>query len=449
MSKKLLLCLLFSLSISSFAEQKLISAQEFFTLVNKSAQDDPAFLHKLDQNWQEEYNSLIIEIYQFIGLPETRNKLNQILSKHNKHQVGKDLISGWRQWFWETQRKMHPEYPKFKASVFANMDRRFPEYFRKTDNATINLSEILWGGVLRDGIPPLKDPKLISAKEAIYLADTDIIFAIENNGDARAYPKRIMAWHEMFKDKIGGEKICGVYCTLCGSMIAYYANHEGTHYELGTSGFLYRSNKLMYDHKTKSMWSTLKGEPVVGPLVGKGIKLKRTFIVTTTWGEWRKKHPKTKVLSLDTGHKRDYGEGVAYNDYFSSHRLMFPIVDRLEDKRLKNKEEVFAMRFDQHLGKEFAVSASYMKKNRLHTDQIADIKFIILADPSGACRAYQITNQQFTYKNEKLLDSNQQEWQITESALISPNDIKLKRLPSHRAFWFAWHATFPKTKLVK
>ena len=66
-------------------------------------------------------------------------------------------------------------------------------------------------------------------------------------------------------------------------MIAYRTELEGQHYELGTSGFLYRSNKLMYDHRTKSFWSTLAGEPVVGPLVGKKIKLKRRYVVTTTW----------------------------------------------------------------------------------------------------------------------------------------------------------------------
>ena len=90
----------------------------------------------------------------------------------------------------------------------------------------------------------------------------------------------------------------------------YQTEYNGKHHELGTSGFLYRSNKLMYDQETFSLWSTLQGEPVVGPLVGQGIKLKQHHVVTSTWGEWKRRHPKTKVLSLDTGHQRDYGEGV-------------------------------------------------------------------------------------------------------------------------------------------
>ena len=79
----------------------------------------------------------------------------------------------------------------------------------------------------------------------------------------------------------------------------------------------------MYDQATQSLWSTLLGEPVIGPLVGQCIELKWRSVVTTTWGEWRRRHPDTKVLSLDTGFDRDYGEGVAYQEYFATDQLMF------------------------------------------------------------------------------------------------------------------------------
>lgn len=221
--------------------------------------------------------------------------------------------------------------------------------------ATIRLDEIRWGGVARDGIPPLKNPKMLEAPEATYLADGDVVFGIEINGDARAYPKRIMAWHEMVKDIVGGESVNGVYCTLCGAMILYRTIHQGVDYEFGTSGFLYRSNKLMYDHATKSLWSTFEGKPVVGPLVGQGIQLESLPIVTTTWGSWKARHPKTKVLSLETGHVRNYGEGVAYGDYFSTDELRFT-VPKL-DPRLKNKDEVLALQFPTSPDKKLAIAA--------------------------------------------------------------------------------------------
>ena len=138
---------------------------------------------------------------------------------------------------------------------------------------------------------------MIDADEADYLADTDVVFALDYDGDARAYPKRILAWHEMFVDEIAGDEYAGVYCTLCGAVIPYRTRDaHGTRHALGTSGFLYRSNKLMYDRATQSLWSTTLGRPVVGPLAdADDIRLERAHVVTTTWG---------RVASAPPGHAR-------------------------------------------------------------------------------------------------------------------------------------------------
>ena len=121
-------------------------------------------------------------------------------------------------------------------------------------------------------------------------------------------------------------------------MIPYESVVDGRHITFGTSGLLYRSNKLMFDNETKSLWNTLEGVPVVGPLVNSGVRLRHRSVVTTTWKEWRRKHLETTVLSLDTGHERDYREGAAYRDYFSTDDLMFAVSKT--DRRLKNKDEV-------------------------------------------------------------------------------------------------------------
>jgi len=195
-------------------------------------------LSQMEENWQEGYAAIFIETFRLTNSPLMRSALGQALDK----KLG-------------------------KAEIYKQIDPRFREYFDKNPQARIRMDEIRWGGVVRDGIPPLKDPKVLPAKAASYLGDSDVVFGVSFNGKARAYPKRILAWHEMVKDTVGGQTINGVYCTLCGSMIVYDPKYDGRHYELGTSGFLYRSNKLMYDHGTKSMWSTLKGEPVLGPFM--------------------------------------------------------------------------------------------------------------------------------------------------------------------------------------
>jgi len=337
----------------------------------------------------------------------------------------------------------------FKALLYTSLDPSFRDYFDDGLPAKIRLDEIRWGGVLRDGIPPLDMPALTNARRARYLDDDDIVFGIAINGDERAYPKRIMAWHEMFKDTIGGEHFTGVYCTLCGSMILYRSMIDGEHHELGTSGFLYRSNKLMYDHATRSLWSTLSGEPVVGPLAERNIELEPLFVVTTTWGEWRRRHPRTKVLSIDTGYNRDYSEGAAYRDYFSTDELMFAVPEL--DTRLRNKDEVVALRLAEVPMEQLAIAVEFLAGRTVYHDSLGAVDFVVLTDQSGASRVYETRGRRFSRWDgqDGVRDQSGERWTLTEAALTSPDRTSLRRLPSHRAFWFGWYAQYPGTRLIR
>jgi hypothetical protein len=289
---------------------------------------------------------------------------------------------------------------------------------------------------------------MIRASQADYLAGDDVVFGIAIDGDVRAYPKRILAWHEMVRDSIAGRPMNGVYCTLCGAMVLYDVTVNGVQHVLGTSGFLYRSNKLMYDHATKSLWSTLTGAPVVGALVGQGIELEPLHVVTTTWSEWKKRHPRTLVLSLETGYQRDYSEGAAYREYFSSDRLMFG-VPKL-DARLPNKAEVVALRFRTEPDESMAISAEFLNVNRVYHDRLGRQEFVVFTDGSGANRVYESPGIRFVgWDGEHTArDSAGGAWKVGEGQLAGPGGRTLERLPAHRAFWFGWHAAYPTTRLV-
>jgi len=157
----------------------------------------------------------------------------------------------------------HPSFRPLKLKFIINTDDRFRDFFTGPNTARaemrIRLEEIVWGGVLVDGIPPLDTPDMISAGEASYLADDDLVFGIEIDGDARAYPLRIMGWHEMMNDTVGGVPIALAYCTLCAAAIVFETLPEGREapFIFSSSGLLYRSNKLMYDRETKSLWNQL------------------------------------------------------------------------------------------------------------------------------------------------------------------------------------------------
>ena len=358
-----------------------------------------------------------------------------------------------QQWTWSLPYEPHPDYALFKGEWFAAIDDRFRQFFPRGVRATIRLDEIDWGGVVVNGIPPLEYPQTLPAGAADYLDDDHVVFGIAVNGETRAYPKRILAWHEMALDRLGGMELTIVYCTLCGTVIPYESEIDGRHVKIGTSGFLYRSNKLMFDHETRSMWNTFEGVPVVGPLVGSGLKLRHRSVVTTTWGEWRRTHPETTVLSLDTGHRRDYAEGAAYRDYFSNDRLMFQVAQA--DDRLDNKDEVVTLLLADAAGTQrpLAIDVELLRDNRVYQTEHAGHRLVVVTTRRGANRVFDAGDRRFTDVRDdgRVVDAAGGVWRVTEDALVPDGGSRQHRprVAAQRAFWFGWYAQFPDTSLIK
>ena len=423
-------------------------ARAFLTLVAGEEGDMVDAMNLIDSTWEPSYVSMAIDAMRLIRNPAVSATLLRLVETRTGETHGYDL-GEWQRAMWNAPEVRHPRYADFKGALYGFLDPRFVAYFDEVGEPLIRLDEIVWGGVRQDGIPPLRYPAMLAAADVAYLDDDHIVFGISVNGDARAYPKRILGWHEMFVDTVGGVPVAGVYCTLCGTVILYHTEHDGVNHTLGTSGFLYRSNKLMYDQATQSLWSTMRGIPVVGPLAGKGIALDRGSVVTTTWGEWRRRHPDTKVLSLETGHVRNYDEGAAYREYFATDDLMFQIPT--VDTRLKNKDEVFTVLLGAHPDRPLAISADFLAANPVHHDAIEDTALVVLTDPSGANRAYASGDVTFTsYDGDgSVRDASGMTWTLDEHALTAADGRVLHRIPAQRAFWFGWYAAFPHTRLVR
>ncbi len=420
----------------------------FLTLLVGEADDTTRAMELVEAQWEPSFLPMALEAIRLSRRSEVSGALVSIMELKVGTGFGYDL-NAWQREMWNAPEARHPRYAAFKSALYGIIDPRFSAYFDTPGEPLIRLDEIVWGGVRQDGIPPLRNPAMLAAEDAAYLEDDHIVFGLSVNGDARAYPKRVLGWHEMFIDTVGGVPVAGVYCTLCGTVILYRTEHGGVHHQLGTSGFLYRSNKLMYDQATQSLWSTMRGTPVVGPLAGKGIVLERGSVVTTTWGEWRRRHPETRVLSLDTGYQRDYAEGAAYRDYFATDELMFSVP--VLDTRLKNKDEVFTLLLARHPGAPLAISAEFLAATPVYHDAIEDTALVVLTDPSGANRAYASEDVTFTrYDGDRSVeDGSGMTWTMDEHALTAENGRVLRRVPAQRAFWFGWYAAFPDTRLVR
>lgn len=310
-----------------------------------------------------------------------------------------------------------PDYLRVKRAIFTASVPGWEKIFVEGD---IDWRLVSWGGVLIDDrkydktdevcncIPAADNPKVSSAKEATWLKDEDIVFGIEVNGEYRAYPRRIMEVREMVNDTLGGRHLGIPYCTLCGAAQAYYTDRmpEGVERPvLRTSGLLIRSNKVMYDINTFSVFDTFLGKAVTGPLADKKIQLKQASVVTTDWGTWKKAHPETTVLveTLALGRNFDFRNNRDANG------PIFPVGD--VDPRLPVHEDIIGV-----------VAAS------------------------GRPVAFQRSKAFIALKNGKEVAFENVRLKL-DAGGIRAVDEKGSDLGSHQAFWFAWSQFHPKTAL--
>jgi hypothetical protein len=359
--------------------------------------------------------------YLLLGDPEpTTGEVLELLGERGRQAPEDDLEA----------------YVAFKSKLMGTIVETFDEFLDPAAPRLISAQEVVWGGVATDGIPPLNDPNFITAEEAsAWLVPSDEVIGVVINGDARAYPRRIIDWHEMVNDTVGGVPVSLAYCTLCNSAILYDGRLNGEVYRFGTSGMLYRSNKLMYDRGTRTLWEQYTGEPVWGELVGKGLRLDILPVVHTRWVDWLARHPDTKVLDIETGFHRDYGSGVAYADYWASNELLFPAPDL--SGPLLPKDTVYAVRHDYEV---VAYPISVLKERQFVQDKIDELPVVVIvtADGTGG-RAYARGGVDFAAVDVAagtLRSSDAREWRIEEDGLVS-GGTRLERLPGHNSFWFA------------
>lgn len=228
-------------------------------------------------------------------------------------------------------------------------EAQFPWEMSEPPESLIPLEEIRSGGPPPDGIPPIDDPQFVSASEASeWLADREPVISLVHKGVAKAYPLQILTWHEIANDTIAGDPITVTFCPLCNSAVAFDRRVETTPdaegmlgvdeavLDFGTSGRLYRSNLVMYDRQTKSLWIQFTGRSVTGPFMG--TELEEVPVQMVSWEDARAADPDVQVLSRDTGHSRNYGTNPypGYDDIDSSPFLF----DGETDGRLAAMEKV-------------------------------------------------------------------------------------------------------------
>jgi Protein of unknown function (DUF3179) len=275
-------------------------------------------------------------------------------------------------------------------------------------NATIPADEILPGGPPRDGIPSIDEPRFISPRNAVFMRDDDLVISLSVGGETRAYPLRILVWHEIANDVIGSQPVAVTYCPLCGTAMVFERRIGGRTRSFGVSGLLYQSDVLMYDRQSESLWSQLAMKAVSGPMAGKELRLLPSE--HSTWAAWRKAHPGGKVLSTNTGHARDY-DTTPYSGYERSDEAMFPA--RWKRTELGKKEWIVGVIIG---GGAKAYPLLGLEKRPGIDDRVGGEPIRITYDASARKPA------------------------VVHAETGEP-------LPYTMAYWFAWQAFYPETEL--
>ena len=385
-----------------------------------------------------------------------------VLERLSGESLGGDWF-GWAEWYEGSALAPPPGFASWKGRLWSRIDPGFGELIRDEEPARVRVEEIDWSGVRLEGIPALDQPPHVPAAAAPWLGGGEPVVGITLGGESRAYPLRILDWHELVNDRLGGIPLALVYCTLSGSAIAYDARRDGEGpFLFSTSGLLHKSNKLMLDRGTHTLWNQLTGRAVLGALADEERLLPLLPAVVTSWDAWRERHPETSVLSLDTGHERPYVPGTPYGSYFQSRDKLFPA--RLTRQDLPAKERVFglwnagaakawplaalveARVLDDALGTEPVVLIA--SEGRVEVDAPRPEAGFLRYDAGGAVRAYQRGAREFSLDpGGTLRDTGGGVWRLDEDALVGPQGERLPRVPGTLAYWFAWQAFHPDTAL--
>lgn len=171
--------------------------------------------------------------------------------------------------------------------------------------STVDLGDIMSGGPSKDGIPSIDAPFFESVSTVKDLAPDELVISVAQNGDIRAYPIRVMIWHEIVNDVVGGVPVAVTYCPLCNAALVFDRRLDGRTLDFGTTGKLLHSDLVMYDRQTESWWQQFLGEAIVGTLAG--AKLHRLAARLESWESFRTSHPSAVVLVPRDPSLREYG----------------------------------------------------------------------------------------------------------------------------------------------
>lgn len=314
---------------------------------------------------------------------------------------------------------------------------------------------IVSGGPPKDGIPPIDEPRFVTADDMDYLLEPqDRVFVLAYEQEVHVYPQLVLVWHEIVNDEVGGQQVSVTYCPLTGSVVAFKGRApDGSPLTLGTSGSLVNSNLLMYDRQTNSQWPQILGQAITGTL--EGTSLEEIPLVWTTWERWKAQGIDAPVLSAETGHLRSYGQdpygAYASSDqgYYEDDDLIFSVLH--EDQRFGPKEVVVGVKVGED---RLAIPKEAALEKGAWNLELASQPLVAVRDAALETIwvfSRELGDRIFSFQfveGSSLRDQDGGSWNRVGAALEGPGGERLPAVTFYDAMWFAWYAFFPDTEVA-
>lgn len=316
---------------------------------------------------------------------------------------------------------------------------------------TVPLDKIISGGPPPDGIPSIDNPKFAHAGEAGFMSGSDVVIGLEIGEEAKAYPLRILVWHEIVNDVVGGIPVAVTYCPLCYTSQVFERTLGGQAVEFGTSGKLYNSNLVMYDRATGTYWSQALGAAIKGELAGQ--RLDTVPFDVIRWDDWREMHQDTVVLTTETGHVRAY-DVDPYGGYYTDYSIIFPVDNAGASSDAMHPKEVI-LGFENG-GAYKAYKQGDAEDSGAINDVVGDLPVLIVSEFEGSARGFErpvVDGQplEFEYEGSALTDvQTGSAWDYDGLAVSGPLEGRsMERLALSPGFWFEWVAFHPDTEVYE
>ena len=331
---------------------------------------------------------------------------------------------------------------------------------------TVPLEEIVSGGVPKDGIPAIDDPRFVAVIAADdWLADGEPVAVVRRNGVAKAYPLQILIYHEIVNDRVGGDPIAVTYCPLCNTTLAFERRFDGRVLDFGVTGKLRHSDLVMYDRQTETWWQQATGEAIVGTYAGRRLDFVPANVLS--WRAVKELHPEARVLSRETGHRRPYGRNpyAGYDSRDGPIARFFEFGER--DAKLPAMERIVALHDG---GESLAVPFGELEEERVAHVEVGSRGMVVFWAPGtasaldrariadgrevGSSAVFQRELDGRTLTFEPSGDGRFRDrqtgsvWNMSGEAVAGELEGRtLTAVPHGNHFWFAWVAFRPETEV--